>query len=775
MPDNEDKDKVRQQIEGAFSEALDNDMELAVENANEAIRERLERAAANKGDSLKSEAKFLFQFLFSMGYFATGDYGQLRRRRDLNRFFRRVLVDEGDYGVGTKAGKYAPHIYEALLATMAGRSVSDFSISAAVEKSETSPLLWCAFAKGDYATSVRNGWIGIDPKTAGVAKFWIYETRKQKESDDDRINADTTYDAYVDHVYERLGRLAEPIDLVLADLIMLIDLDERRLITAIGPDRELARFYKRGSRIGRAGDLGRLATVNYHVPARAPTASLIISAPTGTEPAEQGGDDLLKKLVETGDAAAIFKFSPQRTKGGDRQADKGNFQHALDFPKTWRDEVQESLRNLPSGSLGLTPAEFAHRWLGVPRDPNVQLKSTRDPFLLGLGTKHPIAPVQFAAGAHATYSTFAYFANCAPLVAGLVEKADVDQDQGGEFVEPSTGKPLDARNECVLRRGGEYLRMPPRRQLQDRAEMFFGFIWNFAPALSLCLDHVAAARARTQLLKDRWFDPCLPVEAVLFHADNWLRAMQIGASPAWVGQKIVRLSCFGGYALAVSSEAIWPRDAQTMAGQLVERLAQTDPNSPYHRIIPSAVDPNLINDSSVRPPVSFWPSMDAVISETVRLYMAALVVLRCLKLDASLVATTVVGSTSQQQYDAFATAVKTLSSGFASDLNHRDKNAEISAADLFGEWRRHVTVGAVTRIFDELQKRAKPLCQGKPALEAIINSSISSLKTDADYIVGIVSTCETIKDLSSYFVDTIISKLTQVAASKNWLLVQLKD
>jgi len=238
----------------------------------------------------------------------------------------------------------------------------------------------------------------------------------------------------------------------------------------------------------------------------------------------------------------------------------------------------------------------------------------------------PFIPMQLALGAHTAYTFFAYMAGIPTFTKSQSSLIEVDM-----------------KKEYVIRM---YNDVKNDRLEYNRAYYFLKTVYLYVPFMSLCLDHTRSGIVRDEKNK-LWFDPCLPVEAPYFQRST--SSINFGPRPILANdaQPNSRLSCIGGFCLAISSNSDVKKDASTLSIEIAEqyfkKIKNSDTNENYIQIcIDYTKDDSRpdyyhnIENSEIarRPHFEGWPLIQDIISRTVRVYVAALMVYRSIYAEA---------------------------------------------------------------------------------------------------------------------------------------------
>ena len=636
-------------------------------------------------------------------------------------------------------------------------------------------LTWCAFSDGEFLGHLRDpGWPGViqgPHATANNVTRWIVDRAKSGAA-----NANTPYSKYIDHLYDQLERRFEAVDIVFTDLVTLSDLRARRLIADFFDEDTLAAPLKDIGQ-ARVGALGWLVTVNYHVIAAARDLKR-------TPPSAAGIGDVMPQralvsgLLESPNVMPLLAFS-ETGKQAPPRTPLGSAEFAP--TKTWL----TSLRGPNHKDTYISISQFTRYWgLGAPNPTfwtEARNENATDARLFGLGMGSPIAPLQLAAGAHATYTTFAYFANCMDGVRSLLERPEFsDRHRSYHYSRVGIDKSVDLASLLSLIGGSDrqdrVLLMPAPRYLKTRGTHFFNFLWQFVPAASLCFDHVAAAFAREHFPND-WFDPCFPVEAVLFHSHDWHNGSELSEESAQIDGR--PLSCLGEFSFAVTQRAFNARRAHEAVIELRRKFweeldARRETN--YHRLRPAPGEPSWtksVSNSAVRPTLSFWGTVDEIISDAVKLYSSALFVARALNSHCFAVLGTRAdlanGGWPKLNPKAVNTTFGQSLGGLPEPILTIARTEGLDPEILYREVKRFCTSTNIEQVLGAVEYyTTRGLGSHYSEIGPIVSANLSGLRSDSDYIFGILQTCDTLEDYSEHFVNTIVSKISSLASSKHW-------
>ncbi len=247
-----------------------------------------------------------------------------------------------------------------------------------------------------------------------------------------------------------------------------------------------------------------------------------------------------------------------------------------------------------------------------------------------------VVPMQLAKGAHAAYTFFAYFSN-------TFQTEDTSKKR--EFVHIEKRKANESGPEQT------HCYLPNIYTAIKSFESFFKLIFNYVPIASLILDHSYSAVYR-EIIKNRWFDPCFPIEALKFHSNDNIIIKETNESkedsePSTC-QNIFdkKMSCIGGYVIGLSKES-----KQTFASvNFAIDLAQKYLDTPISQIGKDTITKNdfinridynnkqdLYNENKIyktpekiakRPSVSVWKEIETDISDLIRTFGFVIFIVR---------------------------------------------------------------------------------------------------------------------------------------------------
>jgi len=249
-------------------------------------------------------------------------------------------------------------------------------------------------------------------------------------------------------------------------------------------------------------------------------------------------------------------------------------------------------------------------------------------------------PLQFARGAHAAYSFFAYTANCNNSQKSFIEVKE---------------------NETASKDRNYFISLYEKKVLSDRLCFFYELVFNYVPVVSLILDHKYSGFIRDKF-KNNWFDYCLPVEASIFQQSNIIFSKNPiktdGGTP---------LSCLGGFALAITHDCQNPYKAVEIIKEIslnrvpristeiteagnedieMKKILQVVSEFKFQKVFQSIIlnesitkikDANSIllsdyiktpKDIAIRPSFIGWKELEMIISDIMRLNVFSLFIFR---------------------------------------------------------------------------------------------------------------------------------------------------
>jgi hypothetical protein len=163
-------------------------------------------------------------------------------------------------------------------------------------------------------------------------------------------------------------------------------------------------------------------------------------------------------------------------------------------------------------------------------DKSVEIKN----FIIYTLPQSKFIPLQFARGAHAVYSFFAYTANCTA--------------SQNSFIDIELTRTPSSETTFLLS-------LFPKEALNERLTFFYQLAFNYIPVISLILDHKYSGFVR-DTYSENWFDSCLPIEASIFQ-----KTKIIFSKNSFKAECGNPLSCLGGFALAITHDCTNPYKA----------------------------------------------------------------------------------------------------------------------------------------------------------------------------------------------------------------------
>lgn len=158
-------------------------------------------------------------------------------------------------------------------------------------------------------------------------------------------------------------------------------------------------------------------------------------------------------------------------------------------------------------------------------------------------------PLQFAKGAHASYSFFAYLANCQSNQRSFIEVKEKNKDSSRFIYSIS---------------------IISQDNFEKRLKFFFDVVFSYVPVLALTLDHKYSGFIR-DCYEDEWFDFCLPLESALFQKTE----IDFSSKPV-LTETSKPLSCLGGFTLAISDSCKDPYKAVEIIKKISEHRTPGD-------------------------------------------------------------------------------------------------------------------------------------------------------------------------------------------------------
>jgi hypothetical protein len=402
------------------------------------------------------------------------------------------------------------------------------------------------------------------------------------------------------------------------------------------------------------------------------------------------------------------------------------------------------------------------------------------PFSVTLEADLPFIPMQLARGPHAAYTFMALTAN------GIIDANELHQS----FVSISKHKDDDVGDD-----GTRSLDIYSPQVLKARLVNVLDLIFNFVPDAALCLDHHFSALFR-QSLSTQWFDPCLPIEAVGFQKDK--NYIDVLPDPARFGERKY-LNCFGGFCFGVSAATQDPGDVAEVVIGLARSLS-TDPAPKGSEARPSVEEPRkrlmsydialpladyyeagllklaesedgappkdeagrVLEEKSadllatpksgaVRPNFELWPQIEAEISDTFRLYVAALFIYRAVHMEVSALRTTaprtsienVLFTRAMSERDVQETDHRQAMLWFLGAAeSSRHATGERAALEVLKPSDVRAYLSNLGTLMDKLVDRSDSQYIEKGYdLHAVVENNIGPLVVDSDYVLGILRDC----------------------------------
>ncbi|MCF8336592.1 MAG: hypothetical protein K9I74_01285 [Bacteroidales bacterium] len=260
-----------------------------------------------------------------------------------------------------------------------------------------------------------------------------------------------------------------------------------------------------------------------------------------------------------------------------------------------------------------------------------------------IGSNNLVIPMQLAKGAHTAYTFFAYFANT---------YKEEDRNQYESFIHIE--KHSDDEEEEEIEK--KYCYLPNKNTSVEAFIDFFKLLFNYVPIISLFMDQKYSAMYRTKR-ELKWFDPCLPIEAIKFQKDKIInikrsKSAENKLEPATsLNQYDKKMSCLGGYVISLSKESKEPFQAVDFSIELAqEYLKKVKDNAKIENIkdtdVVTKINYNVLNETekkelyednkyfntpeniAKRPSVSQWKEIESKISDLIRPYSFAVFLLR---------------------------------------------------------------------------------------------------------------------------------------------------
>ena len=583
------------------------------------------------------------------------------------------------------------------------------------------------------------------------------------------VNTSQTYDAYLQDLSSRIYQRNERFDVVLIDSNTIYDYQSKGAITSFemlyqdSKGRSLSTSegdMRQHFAIGKTknGHLDALpATRNFHLPARG--IHFFKAVPKELLNAEHKNWESLKVIYDG--VCDFLGINNDESEAGNIPVSLGrDFNNLYDFfwPVAEEMVIEKFVEQVWKGS---NPKPIAK-----VKDPFSCTVGCGEktpfltPFILSLGGCVPFIPMQLAAGAHAAYTFMAYTANLGdePKQQSFISILSIDEANTNTGVVGIVTEGLPERLKVILR-----------------------MMFNFVPDSALCFDHLLSAVIREDdTLKDFWFDPCLPIEAIMFQHHN--PDIKVNTTPAKVaGERF--LTCFGGFCFGISTDSQRPADAAVAAWDFVyeqssratselkrtrEKKARDGTNTAilnkYDRMIPLAELRALITKhgeaagdaeetdfcmiespkyGAVRPNFELWPALESEIASTFRIYSAALFVYRAIHFEiAALNQTTIhdflttnLGEDLQKKHKKHGE--EDLLHWFIGEnmTESFHSSPELLVMDVLKAYHIKQYLSNIAHCLS-----CHPKCSNDP-LKEVIKNNIDPLITDADYLVGILRDC----------------------------------
>ena len=251
-------------------------------------------------------------------------------------------------------------------------------------------------------------------------------------------------------------------------------------------------------------------------------------------------------------------------------------------------------------------------------NPNDEIEITLESFVVQMGDKNPLIPMQAGRGAHIVYTLFAYLSRISIEV------------ENTSFI---TAKKPENKNQRVK------LEVYNSKMIENRLKDFLYNVYCYIPVIALSLDHYSSGALRDNMnFNKKWFDPCLPIESEKFQ-QNIVKYSKYpinsdNGSP---------LSCLGGFCLAIGSKS----DSKAKSAEFAFQLAQ-------EYLTKSLDEGGSIKDHSCRidytgrkpqdyietpsqiakrPHFDGWRFLEEQISETTRIFMLTTMILRVILIE----------------------------------------------------------------------------------------------------------------------------------------------
>jgi hypothetical protein len=582
-----------------------------------------------------------------------------------------------------------------------------------------------------------------------------------------------TYDEYLRDLSKRIYQKDEYYDLILIDSN---NVDEYRSKGAIESyqlvfhGKKVSKREKSGSRhlgIGHTvnGVLDALpVTRNFHLPGS--------HRKFDENPYGKGMEGLEPLFGAVGKFIGAANY-PERYNGDASELISEDVRSAL-YEYFWAPDLNAALRGLASGIFNgqvSVPELSASRSFSAVLTSSDQENPKLIPFIIGFGSGYNFIPMQLARGAHAAYTFMAYTANIPLTERGKIPLPSFIS------IQQSNGQHQDGDLPTIV--------VVSARALQARLSKVLNLAFNFVPDGSLCFDHHFSAYVRNaDPLTKFWFDPCLPIEAVSFQED-----IEVLPSPAYF-EPGRSLTCIGGFCFGVSERASDASQAALVASDFVLKLAQaaqTERNESTRnsrlRTARMALRNNhcmltysdlaqleLISDEArkkgeqddklniptpasraVRPNFGLWPHIEAEISDTFRLYMAALFVYRAIHFEISALDTT-----NMANNELYRRSVRFITRGSGNvhpgeatkrffgvvgSSEYTEPSEDRTGEHLaIAELRSKDILAYLENLRNTMKVLAAKMYERR-ALSANVEDNMKPLLADADYLLGILRDC----------------------------------
>lgn len=231
-------------------------------------------------------------------------------------------------------------------------------------------------------------------------------------------------------------------------------------------------------------------------------------------------------------------------------------------------------------------------------------------------------PMQLGRGAHAVYTFFAYTANLFNV--------------RNSFLEIRETNPL----KLSVYKGIE---------LKNRLKDFLKITYTYVPIHSLALDQITSGKLRD--IEKKWFDPCLPIEAVKYQNKNII----FNETPLYIRDN-KPLSCIGGFNLAICNHSSNINSSATILDNIskdyfwepirnnkltndficrIEKYAGDDYDNlrkSFEDLLKSQNNQysyfKIPSHIAKRPNISGWTNLEMIISDSIRVHVLALMIFR---------------------------------------------------------------------------------------------------------------------------------------------------